>query len=205
MRAVSDIPIPRRMRALSRDRRGYPIPAGVLIDATGAPQFTINDEGTRQKHLAEDRCAICGKRLMGRRWFVGGARSAFHENGAYIDPPLHYECAHYALRVCPFLAAPHYGKRIDAAKVKPGGLSATAILIDQTMIAERPATFVAVLAQRTERSGPYVKPSRPYVRIEFWRQGERVTDTAECQAIAEQAAGGTLPPLLSPRIISAPR
>jgi hypothetical protein len=43
MNARSGVAIPKRMRSLERDKRGYPIPFIVLRDKTGQPQFTIND------------------------------------------------------------------------------------------------------------------------------------------------------------------
>ena len=36
-------PVPKMMRTLPRDARGYPIPFIVVIDRAGKPQFTIND------------------------------------------------------------------------------------------------------------------------------------------------------------------
>jgi hypothetical protein len=192
------IPIPMRMMHLKRDNRGYPIPAGVLIDAEGQPQFTINDEAARLTFVREDRCAICGGTHTDARWFVGGPRAAFHQAGAYLDPPLHDECAHYALQVCPFLAAPHYGKRIDDRKLGP--TDPHVLLVDPTQIAERPEVFVAVEARRTVRFGPYVKPSRPYVAVEFWRYGERLS-YEDGKAIVDRVMAEPMPERLAPRIV----
>jgi hypothetical protein len=43
------------------------------------------------------------------------------------------------------------------------------------MIGGRPEIFVAVLTQRTITASEkrFVKPSRPYLAVEFWRHGER--------------------------------
>jgi hypothetical protein len=189
--ATSTVPIPQRMQRLPRDARGYPIPAGVFIDSAGTPQFTINNEAVRQKHIHEDRCSICGSKLIGGRWFVAGPRSAFLEHGAYYDPPMHDECVHYALKVCPYLAAPSYTKRIDMKRLGDRQVDAM-FLVDTTQIPDRPEVFTAVLAYRTVLSLLYVKPSRPYIRVEFWRHGVRLDDT-EGQAIVDRVMAAPIP------------
>jgi hypothetical protein len=189
----ADVPVPRTMRHLPKDRRGYPIPAGVLIDPAGKPHFTINDEATRRRQMAERLCPICDKKLGRWRMFVGGPQSAFHQHGAYIDLPMHVECAHYALQVCPYLAAPVYTGRIDdrTLKVEPGQI---AVMINQTMLPDRPLLFVAVLARSIQRlhRGQYVRPQRPYVRVEFWRHGVQL-DEAEGLALAQEALAVPIP------------
>jgi hypothetical protein len=112
------ITIPKRMRTLPCDERGYPVPFIVMTDKAGNPQFTINDHAKVRSCVNRKLCSICGKRHDALMWFVGGSRCFLHEHGAFIDPPLHLECAEYALRVCPFLAAPRYSKRVDDRKLK---------------------------------------------------------------------------------------
>jgi hypothetical protein len=58
--AWRDVPIPRKMRALGKDRRGYPIPFNVLRNEEGRPHFTVNDSIRQHRALVEKRCAICG-------------------------------------------------------------------------------------------------------------------------------------------------
>jgi hypothetical protein len=180
------------MQGLARDPRGYPIPKGVLIDADGRPHFTINDEAVRQRHIAEERCPICDGRLRWRgRWFVGGPRAAFHPNGAYLDPPMHDECAHYALKVCPYLAAPNYGKRLDDKTLRGPQM----LMIDDTMIPDRPALFVAVLARSamvTERG--YLVPTQPFLRVEYWLHGQQLP-AAEGGSIADQVMAQAVLPV----------
>jgi len=178
MKPRLQVPIPERMLRLDRDARGYPIPVSVFRDSTGRPHFTINDETTRQRVIARDACPICGQKLLRGRWFVGGPASAFHARGAYIDPPIHDECAHYALQVCPYLAAPNYDKRIEDRTLPEGE---TRLLIDNTMMPERPGTFVAVMVTRQDKVSDdilnlvkYLRPRRPYRRIEFWRHGVHI-------------------------------
>lgn len=171
-------PIPDRMKHLPLDPRGYPIFYGAFIDADGTPHFTINDEYKRCLMVQEDRCSICGQKNLRGRWFVGGPTSAFHERGCYLDMPMHDECVHYALTVCPYLAAPNWAKEVGTAKAKQ--VKAGVILIDETMIDGRPPVFVAVMAvgQKMvgEETARYVKPSKPYRKIEYWQHGQRLPD-----------------------------
>lgn len=177
------VPIPDRMRDLRRDKRGYPIPANVLIDREGTPHFTINDHLIRRKHLKEQLCAICGKKLLRGRWSVGGPASALTEDGVYFDTPLHYECARYALQVCPYLAMPKYAKRIDARTLDPRKLDGhLTAFVDPTQLDTRPPVFVMVMhvgeTYSYDELGEvkYIKPKRPHRRYEFWAEGVQLSD-----------------------------
>lgn len=172
-------PVPERMAHLPRDERGYPVPFVVYRDKAGTPHFTINDANRTDAVIRADRCPICNQTLFRGRWFVGGPASAFHPDGAYLDPPMHYECAEYALRVCPYLAAPRYAKRIDSRTV-PQGLGEP-VYLDPTVDPTRPGVFVAVMSIGQSfggYNGPfrYIQPVRPYRRVEFWRHGCRISE-----------------------------
>lgn len=173
------VPIPDRMKHLPLDRRGYPIPATVMIDDDGKAHFSVNVENIRQRLIKEDRCPICGGKLLRGRWSVGGPASAFHEHGAYIDPPMHYECVRYAMQVCPYLAMPSYTKRIDDKGVDYSKVPGDIIIqTDPTMIDNRPDPFVMVMHVGQEWAPfeggwgvQYIKPKRPHRRYEFWSKG----------------------------------
>jgi hypothetical protein len=172
--------IPERMRHLPCDKRGYPIFFGAYIDPVdGTPHFTINDEEKRQRVIDEDLCSICGRKLLRGRWFVGGPMSAFHPRGAYIDMPMHDECVHYALEICPYIAMPSWSRTVSEQKLKQ--VNAGLVAIDPTMIPDRPAVFVAVMTVGQRMTGGngiqrYVVPRRPYRKIEYWRHGQRLSD-----------------------------
>jgi hypothetical protein len=176
--------IPDRMSHLELDPRGYPIPWGVYRDDDGRPHFTINDESRRLKALARDLCPICGSKLFRGRWFVGGPMSAFHDAGAYIDAPMHHVCMEYALQVCPYLAAPSYGKRIDDKTLTT---PLPVLLVDPTMMQHRPSVFVAVMAtgQKLTNRASHVVPRRPYSRVEYWCEGKKLS-TEEGERLVEQ-------------------
>jgi hypothetical protein len=188
------LPLPPRMRHLPLDPRGLPIFAMAYRDPDGRAHFTVNDEHIRQRLIRLDLCSICGQPLFRFRWFVGGDRSAFDPRGAYIDPPMHDECAHYALQVCPYLAAPSYSKSVAGKTISPHDpitlSSPTAILSPSTADQLRPTVFVAVLArgQRVTQGATFIIPKRPYVRFEYWRHGAQL-ERAEGDALCHNGSG----------------
>lgn len=193
MRKPNEVELPLWMRKLPKDRRGYPVPYVALKDTDGKAHFTINNERVRQYALKKELCHICGNKLLKRRAMVGGAVSAFHQHGAYIDGPMHLECARYALQVCPFLANPSYVKRIDARTLNhdkmPEGLTG---VMDPTMDPRKPVLYVLVVCVgQTYTYAPismaikYVKPRRPYVAVEYWQSGV-LLDPAEGEAMAKR-------------------
>lgn len=174
------IPVPDRMRHLDRDARGYPVPWVVVRDSTGKPHFTVNDEAKRMLCFRDDLCGICGKRLTRGRWFVGGPLSAFDPHGFYVDPPMHAECARFALQVCPYLSSDNWGRSIAGKSVSQEERDRMNIqIVDYTMLPERPSIFVAVMATKqhlhyADGLQTYIVPHRPYRHIEYWRHGKRV-------------------------------
>lgn len=173
--------IPERIAKLPTDKRGYPIPWNVLRGHDGTPFFTINDDRKHFCAVAQGLCPLCGEKLGKWKWFVGGPRSAFDIAGAYIDLPMHHECATFALATCPYLAMPRYLKATDAIP-HPENLPPEArVLVDETVNPERPTLFVAVasavvLVKSNYPMLPHVRPQRPAMAYEFWRHGKKLTD-----------------------------
>jgi hypothetical protein len=177
------VDIPDRMKHLPRDPRGYPIFVMAYRDAAGRAHFTINDEMMRLRLITRDLCSICGTPLFRGRWFVGGEKSAFHPQGAYIDPPMHTECARFALQVCPYLASPNYSKLLNGATQAPDDptilVNPTAQISPSTADEVRPLLFVAVHARgQQQRSAPggnvVIVPKRPYIAVEYWQHGRQL-------------------------------
>lgn len=179
------IEIPKRMRKLPRDKRGYPIPVTVLIDRAGKPHFTVHDHTERRRVLKADQCSICGKKLQAERWFVGGAKSAFSIVGAYYDPPMHHECAQYALKVCPYLAAPTYSRRLDEKTIKAAAEPGLVITAEKAVIDARPVVFVAVATTgQTLTNDNLIIPKTPFTKIEYWMHGTQLAQ-AEGEALCK--------------------
>lgn len=57
------VEIPRALRKRPRDRRGYPIPWIVLIDANKRPHFTINNGARTIAAGRKKLCGLCGEKL----------------------------------------------------------------------------------------------------------------------------------------------
>jgi hypothetical protein len=164
-----DVPIPDRMKHLPLDRRGYPVFTIAARDANGVPLFTVNDGERVRRCVREKLCHICGTGLFRGNWFIGGPMSAFHEHGAYNDGPMHGECAHYALRVCPHLASKDYvGSIADVQGDKLLQSGTVTSILSTTQIPGKPPVFVAVMAIGHESFavatgiGVHFRPRRPY-------------------------------------------
>jgi hypothetical protein len=171
------VPLPKALRSLPKDRRGYPIPYIVMLDKEGKPHFTINDHRRVHTCFTQRKCSICGRRIADQFWFIGGPGSFFHPNGAFIDPPTHEECGRYALQTCPYLALPSYGKRIDDRTLKPGLLpDDRMILMDPTMDPNRPQTFCfgSTRSYDVAFKGPGERylHAHGWTHYEFWRNGQ---------------------------------
>ena len=176
------------MRTLARDARGYPIPFIVVIDRAGKPQFTINDGDRVEQCRKKTLCSICGKRIAGAPWFVGGSRCFVHERGAFVDPPVHRECGEYALRVCPFLATPYSG-RIDDAKLSPEGLpEGMALLRLEYMQPDQPERFGFGCSAnyRIVRPAPgeWLYAVFKWEYVEWWRHGARINAPSAAEIAA---------------------
>lgn len=150
-----------------------------MRDRTGKPMFTINDTPKMERCIRQKLCSICGKKLTEGYWCVGGSRAFLHEFGVFIDPPLHRECAEYALKVCPFLAARSFSKSIGDARLDPKQAPQGLQLIEADFTGPiRPERFG--LGLTIDYPKLYGDPGRRRYQIdhwryiEWWRQGQRI-------------------------------
>jgi hypothetical protein len=182
-----DVPLPEKMLALPKDARGFSVPFIVACDETGKPQFTVNDRAKVMHALTNGLCGICGQGIpMNDVWLVGGPQSAFHPQGAYIDGPLHGDCARYALQVCPYLAVSNvkYRSAIDAERLS-GRFKDTTILIDPTVDPDRPKLFALVrITGLSMTPNGYLVPDRPYPDAEYWNGGQRLDEAEALEVLA---------------------
>jgi len=114
--------LPASLAARPRDRRGLPIPFVQHLGPDGQPDFTQIDASKVIRCAREHRCGLCGEPLHGKVSFLGGPRSAAAQggHGAYIDPPMHPECARAALDLCPHMAVQQALRvRGDASNLTP--------------------------------------------------------------------------------------
>ncbi|MGW2586184.1 SEC-C metal-binding domain-containing protein [Streptomyces virginiae] len=100
------VALPRRMKHLAADGRGYPVIATVERSPEGVDFGSINER--RKLALAAfDWCAVCGlpfgEELRWQMVFEEGALPTAISGEA----PVHEVCALYAAQVCPHLFSPH--------------------------------------------------------------------------------------------------
>lgn len=100
--------MPERIRSLSRDARGYPVPFFVQW-YDGKPDFRVMNPESFKAAVSRRLCWTCGKPLMRLCAFVGGPLVPGQRASA--EPPSHTECATFAARACPFLAIPTARRR----------------------------------------------------------------------------------------------
>lgn len=96
--------MPPRIARLPRDSRGFPVPKFATWPG-GQPDFRFADTEWTRHALTARRCFICGESLGQYLAFVIGPMCAV--NRTTSDPPIHLECALYAVKACPFLAFPN--------------------------------------------------------------------------------------------------
>lgn len=106
--SIAHIPVPLRMRQLSIDVRGFPVPFFVIVQDS-VPDHRVVDWKKLERAIKEERCFICGERLGRFLTFTLGPISLI--TTASAEPPSHLECATYALQACPFLTRPYAHRR----------------------------------------------------------------------------------------------
>ncbi len=72
------------------------------VDEHGVPDLRLSDPGKRDQCFHEKRCGICGVVMLDLMVFLGGPMAV--QNRCFGDPPMHWPCAEYSIKVCPYLA-----------------------------------------------------------------------------------------------------
>lgn len=102
--------LPAAMAGLPRDARGYVVFWTAFVDSgTGEPDFRVLEYPRVLEALKKRLCGMCGGRIAGNTLCLLGTEDDL--NGRWgaswvrgTDPPMHEECARYALEACPFLS-----------------------------------------------------------------------------------------------------
>jgi hypothetical protein len=168
---MTDVPVPPRLAHRPRDKRGYIVPYAQFIDAKGEPQFKVMDDARVRDCLTRHCCGLCGQPMGRHVFFIGGHLCV--QNGYFYDPPMHRECAEYALRVCPHLARVkgRYGPipEIAGARMVVGAMEATTKV--ETFALMHTSTFT----WGRDRAGMVlIKAALPWLDVSWWRNGEPV-------------------------------
>lgn len=182
-----DVEVPPRMRKLPRDRRGFIVPSFVSWLKNGKlskpgvpgaePDFRAVDTWFFAHAINYNRCWLCGEKLGSKHVFAIGPMCSV--NRITSEPGSHLDCAHYAVKVCPFIIEPKM-KRNDVKPVAhdhvldPAGLhndrNPGAMLL-----------WVAGPARPTKVQGGVLLQLAEPVRVEWWTRG-RLATHAEARA-----------------------
>lgn len=91
---------------MGTDKRGFPITFTSIEVSPGVYDFTTTDPRKWMLVVGSRACGLCGVVMKEDIWFIGGPKCMKFR--MFYDPPMHEECARYALVVCPYLAMPKY-------------------------------------------------------------------------------------------------
>jgi len=100
--------IPARLNRLPRTPAGLPIPWFVAWK-DGRYDFRVVDARKLEPAVKHRLCWLCGQQMGRMMCFVVGPMCVV--NRASSEPPMHRDCAEYALRACPFLTQPRRVRR----------------------------------------------------------------------------------------------
>jgi len=154
--------------------KGLIIPYIVMVK-DDKPYFKVNDTKIVYKCIINNLCSVCGGKLDNDIWMIGGPKSAFHPQGAYIDIPVHKECAVYSLKTCPYMAYTQYtAKEGISETIKKTFPHLT--LVNPTIDSTRLQYFVLIkISGYKVTVNDYIKPDIPYLEIEYWKDGKQIT------------------------------
>ncbi len=97
-------PIPDRLKRFPLWRGRFPIHYTVWVGPDGEPDFKVMHERRREECFNKNLCHLCGQRMSAPYALIGGPLCV--DGMAFVDGPMHPECATYAALVCPFLSSP---------------------------------------------------------------------------------------------------
>lgn len=158
--------------------KGYPVPYFVQY-FDGVPDFRAADTEKLVKCVKENRCWICGDTLGAYKTFVIGPMATM--NGISSEPPMHRECAEFALRACPHLLHPQ-------AKRREGGLPEERQAAGGILATHNPGVMVAWTTKSWKRrndgrGGILFFPDAP-TSLEWWTRGRLATRAEAEQGLA---------------------
>jgi hypothetical protein len=155
--------------------KGLVIPYIVMVKED-KPFFKLNDSTIVQKCIKEKLCSVCGGKLENDKWLIGGPASAFHKQGAYVDIPVHKECAIYSLTTCPYMAYTQYTAK-EGVSEKLKKEFPDVLLYNPTIDSTRLQYFVLVkIIDYVITPNQFIRPIRPYLEIEYWKDGKQINN-----------------------------
>lgn len=161
--SIPDLPVPRRMAGLPRDRHGRVVPWFVAF-VDGQPDHRIVRPHAWQQAHQGRLCWLCGSPLGLYGSFVIGPMCVVNRIAA--EPPSHSTCAEYSVQTCPFLTTPNMVRRTSnlPATTEPDGI----------MCRRNPGVAVVYTTQGwSKRTGQnLISMDTPY-EVSWWAEGRR--------------------------------
>lgn len=123
-------PPPPRIARLPRDKHARPVP-WFVAHVNGTPDFRIANDRKMRGAIVFRCCWICGSSLRNQTLGPAATQYAYvigpmcAVNRVSSEPPMHRECAIYAVRACPFLTMPGMRRRstgLPVAVIDPDGV-----------------------------------------------------------------------------------
>lgn len=164
-------PIPKRIKNLPRDDRGFPVPWFVQwID--GKPDFRVIDSAKLWVALHQPRCWVCGEPMGKHRVFCLGPMCCV--NRVISEPPSHRECAEWSVQACPFLSRPRM--RRNEKDLPEDGKPAAGIHLDRNpgVVCLWETKTYAPFKPSVGESGYLFRVGDP-VRADWWTEGRKAT------------------------------
>lgn len=179
MKHYEDVKVPDLVKEnCKKDKRGLYVPF-IVLEEDGEYHFKINDTRKTNFCMHNSCCSICGTKIEDGFWFIAGPASTFHKNGSIADLPVHKTCGEYALEVCPYLAYARYNSKTDIDKLYKGLKDKTLKLVNLTVDHDRVPMFCFTKCDEfilaATQNGIVHRPKRPYLEIEFWNDGVKLS------------------------------
>ena len=166
---TDDLPMPTRMALLPRTPAGLPIPWFVAWEGARY-DFRVVDARKISPAVNRRLCWLCGQALGRMMCFVVGPMCVV--NRVSSEPPMHRECAEYALRACPFLTQPSRERR------EGGGLMPLEPTMAGTAILRNPgvsALYVTRSYTVAKVPGGVLFDMGPPEEVAWWSEGRAAT------------------------------
>lgn len=191
-------PLPDRLKNLTIDARGYPVPWFVDWitgpDGQRVPEFRAMDGRKWRDAIRLRLCWVCGQPLG--RWLAFPIGPMCAINRVTAEPPSHRECAEYSIRNCPFLSEPRMVRREEGMPETAHAIGGLAILRNPGVACLWITRTYQVIA---DGRGGYVLTIGEPADVTWWREKRRAT-----RAEVEASIDSGMPSLLAAARVDGP-
>lgn len=166
------VAMPGRVRALPRNRAGYPIPWFASTTPDGGRDLRVASTPRWWACVRERLCWICGQRRSRRDAFVVGPTAVV--NRTTSEPPCHIDCAEYAAKACPYLTRPDMVRRPNGIP-EGAGLPGVAVLSNPGVTAVYVTTKWELFHPPDGAATDWLIRLGDPLSVSWWTQGRTAT------------------------------